>query len=137
MDTNPKTALIASPACQIIISRLEILLDKRKGILDVVLPAHLLETIKEEEDLPTDNFCEDLALAVSKVPLELKAILDKKEIPFKDVLKWKAGDTLPLTYFEDKALELSCQNQTLFKASLQVRKKIISVQIEKKVFEEP
>ena len=134
MDTNPKTALIASPACEIIISRMEVILDKRKGIIDIILPAHLLSYIETEEEKQTENsYFEDLALAVSKVPLELKAVLDKKEIPFKDVLKWKTGDILPLSYFEEKPIELSCQNQPLFKGSLQVRKKIISVQIDKKI----
>ena len=136
MDTNPKTALIASPACEIIITRMEVVLDKRKGILDVILPAHLLACMENHQNDLNDDFSENLALAVSKVPLELKAVLDKKEIPFKEILKWKTGDILPLSYFEEKPIELSCQNQTLFKGSLHVHKKIISIQIDKKEFKE-
>lgn len=136
MDTNPKTALIASPACEIIITRMEVTLDKRKGIIDVILPTHLLSYMVTE-DMNFDNgFSENLALAVSKVPLELKAVLDKKEIPFKDILKWKSGDILPLSYFEEKPIELSCQNQPLFKGSLHVHKKNISVQIDTKIFKD-
>ncbi len=135
MDTNPKTALIASPACDIIITRLEVVLDKRKGIMDIILPTHLLHQMAPvAQNLEQANdFTENLAQAISRAPLELKAVLDKKEIPFKTVLKWKVGDMLPLSYFEDKPLELSCQNQTLFKGNLHVHKKMISVKIQKKV----
>jgi flagellar motor switch protein FliM len=134
MDTNPKTALIASPACDIIIARLEVTLDKRKGLMDIIFPSHLLPHIqKQENDEKFSAFSEDLALAVLKVPLELKAVLDKKEIPFKEVLQWKVGDKLPLSYFEDKPIELFSQNKMLFKGSLQVKKKTISVQIEKRI----
>lgn len=138
METNPKTALIASPACDVVITRIEISLDKRKGILDFILPAHLLTQMDSIENpiIEQNDYTERLALAISRVPLELNAVLDKKEIPFSSVLKWKAGDTLPLSYFEDKPLEMSCQNQLLFKGSLHVNKKNISVQIEKKIFED-
>ncbi|MBO5997787.1 MAG: FliM/FliN family flagellar motor switch protein [Alphaproteobacteria bacterium] len=138
MDTNPKTALIASPACNVVISRIEISLDKRKGVLDFILPAHLLEQMDDIEcPVSTQNdYTEKLKMALYRVPMELNAVLDKKEIPFSSVLKWKAGDTLPLSYFEDKPLEISCQNQVLFKGSLHVNKKNISIQIEKKIFED-
>lgn len=138
METNPKTALIASPACDVVITRIEVSLDKRKGVLDFILPAHLLDQMDSIE-FPVssqDDFTEKLAQAITRVPLELNAVLDKKEIPFSSVLKWKVGDTLPLNYFEDKPLEMSCQNQLLFKGSLHVNKKNISVQIEKKIFED-
>ncbi|MBE6450028.1 MAG: hypothetical protein E7013_05025 [Alphaproteobacteria bacterium] len=136
MDVNPKTALIASPACEIVICRLEVCLEKRKGILDFVLPLHLLSYIDSSDNVSViDEYTENLATALCKVPLQLKAVLDKKEIPFKDILKWKVGDLLPLTYFEDKPLELSCQNQCVFKGALEVNKKNISVKIEKKMFE--
>lgn len=138
MDTNPKTALIASPACDIVISRLEVVLDKRKGIMDVILPAHLLNQIDAfaDENEKQAEFGELLALAVAQVPLELKAVLDKKQIPLGQVTKWKVGDMLPLSYFEDKPIELDCENQALFKASLKVVKKSISVQIEKVLSED-
>ena len=102
------------------------------------MPAHLLTQMDSIENpiIEQNDYTERLALAISRVPLELNAVLDKKEIPFSSVLKWKAGDTLPLSYFEDKPLEMSCQNQLLFKGSLHVNKKNISVQIEKKIFED-
>ena len=138
METNPKTALIASPACDVVITRIEISLDKRRGILDFILPAHLLSQMDDAENLISaqDDYTEKLTAALSRVPLELNAVLDKKEIPFSSVLKWKVGDTLPLNYFEEKPLEISCQNQLLFKGSLHVNKKNISVQIEKNIFED-
>ena len=138
METNPKTALIASPACDVVITRIETSLDKRRGILDFILPAHLLNQMDDLENPVSiqNDYTEKLTLALERVPVELNAVLDKKEIPFSSVLKWKVGDTLPLSYFEDKPLELSCQNQLLFKGSLHVNKKNISVQIERNVFED-
>ncbi len=133
LDTNPKTALIASPACDVIIARLMIGINKRKGTLDIVVPAHLVSQISQKENWQEDNarYGEQIAQALYRVPLTLKAVLDKKQIPFREVLKWKKGDLLNLSYFDEKPLEMMCENQTLLKGALKVHKKSLLVEIEK------
>ncbi len=143
LDTNPQTALIAPPACEMMIARLDVKLDKRGGRMDLVLPAYLLHKMKvdelyeaEEQAETITPFTSQMAHAFLKVPMELKAVLDKKTIPLKSVFNWKKGDTLPLSYFEDKPIQVLCGDITLFKGKIMVSGKQVAIAVEKSLMEE-
>ena len=132
LNTTPKTALIASPACDVAIARMQITIDNRSGSLDFVIPTHIIVQ-KQQEEMPEEtNESDDMADALLNVPVVLKAVLDKKKIPFSEVLKWKKGDLLPLSYFDEKPIEMMCANQTLLRGSLHVNKKMFFVNVDKK-----
>lgn len=139
IDINPKTAFIASPCCDVLIARLDVTIEKSKGVIDIVLPSHLLSQL-DLDNLPTlqasDAFAQDLATSLMRVGLELKAVLDEKQLSFKAVCRWKKGDILPLTYSEDKPIILQANGQRLFKGALKVHQKNISIELTKKIFEE-
>ncbi|MGN1091904.1 MAG: flagellar motor switch protein FliM [Alphaproteobacteria bacterium] len=130
LNTTPKTALIASPACEIVIAHIKITVENRTGLLEFVIPSHLIQQMYEEQEV--QNTPPDMANALLNVPVELKAVLDKTQIPFSNVLKWKKGDLLPLSYFDEEPIEMMCANQTLFKGSLHVNKKMFFISIDKK-----
>ncbi len=143
LDTNPQTALIAPPACDMMIARLDVKLDKRGGRMDIVLPAYLLHKMKvdelyeaEEQAETITPFTSQMAHAFLKVPMELKAVLDKKTVPLKSVFNWKKGDTLPLSYFEDKPIQILCGDINLFKGKVTIIGKQVAVAIEKSMLEE-
>ena len=143
LDTNPQTALIAPPACEMMIARLDIKLDKRGGRMDIVLPAYLLHKMKvdelyeaEEQAEAITPFTTQMTHAFLKVPMELKAILDKKTVSLKSVFNWKKGDTLPLSYFEDKPIQVICEDINLFQGKIVIDKKQLTIEVEKSVLEE-
>ena len=130
LNTTPKTALIASPACDIVVAHIQVNIDNRIGTLDFALPMHITMQIQERET-PEDELSQnnDIASALLNVPLTLKAVLDKKQVPFSEVLKWKKGHLLKLSYFDEKPIEMMCANKTLFKGDLHVNKKMFFINV--------
>ena len=134
LDTNPKTALIAHPACEVFIARFDISFGDKGGQMDIVLSAFLIQTEEmKNKSLPNWNIPQEAGLLPSlmNVCLDLKAVLDCKEISFNEVIRWKKGDIIPLSYVEDKKLSLVCHETPLFKGELLVHKKNLSIQIQK------
>ena len=134
LDTNPKTALIAHPACEVFIAHFDISFGDKGGQLEIVLPAFLMQT-EEVKNKAAENFNipaqESLLEPLMNVCLDLKAVLDCKEVSFNEVTRWKKGDIIPLSYVEDKKLSLVCHETPLFKGELLIHKKNISIQIQK------
>jgi len=134
LDTNPKTALIAHPACEILVAHFDISFGDKGGQVEIVLPAFLMQTEEmknqpmEIPNIPTE---EGILSSLMNVSLDLKAVLDCKELSFNEVTRWKKGDIIPLSYVEDKKLSLVCHETPLFKGELLVHKKNISIQIQK------
>lgn len=131
LNTTPQTALIASPACDVTIVRFQVTIDKRTSFFDLIVPQHIISQINQQET-PSDSSDDAIAQALLNVPITLKAVLDKKQIPFSQILKWKKGDSLNLSYFDAAPLELMCSNTLICKASLHVDKKMFYITVERK-----
>jgi len=132
LNTTPQTALIASPACEVTVAQLQVNLDNRKGCIDIVIPAHIVLDTEQTSTTEQEARDETLAKALLNVPVTLKAVLDKKQIPFSKILKWKKGDILDLTYFDDEPLDIMCGNTTICKGALKVDKKLFFITVDKK-----
>ena len=114
-----------------------LIIDKRKGFLDVVIPSHIIEQIQPTPPTIEETFNnDDMAEALLNVPLTLNAVLDKKTIPFRQILKWKKGTLLDLSYFDKKPLEMMCKNKVICKATLTVDKKMFFATVQDKKGEE-
>lgn len=142
LDTNPQTAIIAPPACEMMIVRFEVHLDKRGGSFDFVLPAYLISKMKEEngsflqEEKREPPYNSLLKENIEKVPLELQAVLDEKTLSFSDIIQWKKGTLLPLSYFENKPVLIKCQETALFKGEIQANGKNLSIRLTQSLMED-
>ncbi len=136
LETNPQTARIESPTCQMYIARLSVRFRKKVGIFDVALPLLIVKQIEkqalEQSNPLLDSWKEDLYTSCEHIPLEITAVIDEKKIPFKTILQWKEGQSLPLSFFEDKAVQLRCNGVPLFWGRLNPNKTNISIAIQKK-----
>lgn len=127
-DTNPKTAMIAPPACEMMIIRLSLILDGRGGELDVVIPSYLLEEIQptsEAVEKKQTFFQQQMEKAISGVSVELNAVLDERTISLRDVLKWRVGQKLPFRYTEGQQIRLECNGVCPFKGRLENKGKLL------------
>ena len=131
LNTTPSTALIASPACEVIVAQFQTTIDHHKAFFDVVIPVHVVTQLQPTEEKQEDADNDLLAQALLTVPVTLKAVLDKKQVPFSKILKWKKGDLLDLSYFDDSPLDIMCANKTFCRGSLHVDKKMFFVTVKK------
>lgn len=134
LETDVQAAYIDAPTTQMRIARLRIHLNDRSGILDVALPAHFAqkrETIQTLSDPFAVQWRQSMAHTCTDIPLEVTAELDKKTIPLKSVFKWKVGKPIPLSFFDEKPITLSCANQPLFEGHLISGKKNVTIVLSK------
>lgn len=135
LNTNPKAALIAHPSCEILSAHFDISFGDKGGQMRIILPAFLMQT-EEMKNVPVQcssspDIEDSLLPSLMNVHLDLKAVLDCKEMSFSEITRWKKGDFIPLSYVEDKKLSLVCHETPLFKGELLIHKKNISIQIQK------
>lgn len=137
IDTNPQTALIDAASSDMRIARLSVQIDRRNGLFDLVFPTRAIQQLEIESDLldEADGFKQEwnqkLTTSVANVPLEIEAVLDQKIVPFKSILEWKTGQTLPLSFFEDKPIQLMCRNIPLFQGRLTPHQKNVRIVVDK------
>ena len=137
IDTNPQTALIDAASSDMRIARLSVQIDGRSGLFDLVFPTLAVQKLEIESELSdqTDilkqEWNQKLGTSVAAVPLEVEAVLDQKVLPFKSILEWKSGQTLPLSFFVDKPIQLMCQNIPLFQGRLNPHQKNVQIILDK------
>ncbi len=104
MEVNPQFANIVSPSEVVVVSTFHIELDGGGGDLHVTMPYSMLEPIRELLDagIQSDTSEKDerwiisLREEVKTAEVELSATLTKITVNLRDVLKWQAGDVLPI-----------------------------------------
>ncbi len=114
LETNPRFAAIARPANAAILIKLRIDMEDRGGRIELLLPYATLEPIRKMllqqfmgEKFGRDNIWEShLATELWTTQMEVRAVLDEHQVPLKDVLNFKVGDTLMLNAMPDDPVEL-------------------------------
>ena len=143
IDTNPQTALIEATSTEMLISRLDSRIDRRNGLFDIVFPRPAIDQLEQETekldntDVLRQTWNQKLELSVSEVSLEIDAVLDQKIVPFKSILNWKTGETLPFSIFEGKPIQLMCENVPLFQGRVDPHQKNIQIILDKSSGKEP
>src|SRR5437763_4510282 len=103
-ETNPRFAAITRPANAAILVRLRIDMEDRGGTIELLLPYATIEPIRDVllqmfmgEKFGRDQIWEGhLATEIGQADISVDAVLYEADIPLKQLMRLKVGDTLPL-----------------------------------------
>ena len=121
LETNPRFAAISRPANAAILVRLRIDMEDRGGNIELLLPYATIEPIRPVllqmfmgEKFGRDPIWEGhFATEVGQAEISVDAVLYEAEIPLKQLMKLKVGDTLPLDMRADALVAVRCGNVAL------------------------
>ena len=121
LETNPRFAAISRPANAAILVRLRIDMEDRGGNIELLLPYATIEPIRSVllqmfmgEKFGRDPVWEGhFATEVAQAQISVDAVLYEAEIPLKQLMMLKVGDTLPLEMRADALVAVRCGSVTL------------------------
>src|SRR4051812_32247286 len=121
LETNPRFAAISRPANAAILVRLRIDMEDHGGNIELLLPYATIEPIRNVllqmfmgEKFGRDPIWEGhLATEIAQAQISVDAVLYEADIPLKQLMKLKVGDTLPLEMRSDALIAVRCGNVTL------------------------
>src|SRR5438874_8716950 len=121
LETNPRFAAISRPANAAILVRLRVDMEDRGGNIELLLPYATIEPIRPVllqmfmgEKFGRDPIWEGhFATEVAQAEISVDAVLYEADIPLKQLMKLKVGDTLPLEMRADALVTVRCGNVTL------------------------
>ena len=104
LETNPRFAAISRPANAAILVRLRIDMEDRGGNVELLLPYATIEPIRNVllqmfmgEKFGRDPIWEGhLATEIAQAEMDVDAVLYEADMPLKQLMELKVGDTLPL-----------------------------------------
>src|ERR1700709_2105765 len=116
LETNPRFAAISRPANAAILVRLRIDMEDRGGGAELRLPYATIEPIRAVllqmfmgEKFGRDPIWENhLATQIGQAEIGVDAVLYEADIPLKQLMKLKVGDTLPLEMRADALVAVGC-----------------------------
>src|SRR5690348_4028401 len=121
LETNPRFAAISRPANAAILVRLRIDMEERGGNIELLLPYATIEPIRSVllqmfmgEKFGRDPIWEGhFATEVAQAQISVDAVLYEAEIPLKQLMALKVGDTLPLDMKADALVTVRCGDVAL------------------------
>jgi len=119
IETNPRFASITRPANAAILVELRLDMEGRGGIIEILLPYATIEPIRElllqsfmGEKLGRDPTWEGhLATEVFGATLELEAVLHQSDLPLRQIVNLKPGDTVLFDVKSDPIVQIRCGDQ--------------------------
>ncbi|WP_031433543.1 flagellar motor switch protein FliM [Methylomarinum vadi] len=140
-EVNPQFANIVSPSEIVVISTIHVELEGGGGDLNIAMPYTMIEPIRELLDAVTSDrgevdgrWQESLRNEVMRGEVELSSILFEKEVPLRDVMKFRAGDVIPVEMPE--MVTLYAEEIPVFKGKLGLSDGNYAVQILEKLSQE-
>jgi len=121
LETNPRFAALTRPSNAAVLVRLRVDMEDRGGRVEIVLPYATLEPVRElllqmfmGEKFGRDPIWEGhFATEVSQAEISVDAVLYEADIPLKQLMTLKIGDTLPLDMKADALVTVRCGDVTL------------------------
>src|SRR6186997_890922 len=121
LETNPRFAAISRPANAAILVRLRIDMEDRGGNIELLLPYATIEPIRNVllqmfmgEKFGRDPIWEGhFATEVAQAEISVDAVLYEADIPLKQLMMLKVGDTLPLEMRPEALVQVRCGNVLL------------------------
>ena len=121
LETNPRFAAISRPANAAILVRLRIDMEDRGGNIELLLPYATIEPIRPVllqmfmgEKFGRDAIWEGhFATEVAQAEISVEAVLYEADIPLKQLMMLKVGDTLPLEMRPEALVQVRCGNVLL------------------------
>ena len=138
LETNPRFAAIARPPNAAILVKLRIDMEDRGGRIELLLPYATLEPIRKMllqqfmgEKFGRDNIWEShLASELWTTQMEVRAVLDEQQLPLRQVLDLKKGDTILLNATPDSTVELRAGAVSLTRGRMGRRNHAIAIRVE-------
>jgi flagellar motor switch protein FliM len=138
LETNPRFAAIARPANAAILVKLRVDMEDRGGRIELLLPYATLEPIRKMllqqfmgEKFGRDNIWEShLATELWTTSMDVRAVLDEQQVPLKQILELKVGDTIMLNATPDSLIELRAGAIPLTRGRMGRRNSQIAVRVE-------
>lgn len=126
LENNPRFATITRPNNAALLVKLRVDMDDRGGIVEILLPHATLEPVRDllmqifmGERFGQDSVWEKhLADEVRLANIPVRAVLDEKNIPIREVVDFKVGSTLLLDCTPNSEVTLSCGDVILTKGKL-------------------
>ena len=121
LETNPRFAAISRPANAAILVRLRIDMEDRGGNIELLLPYATIEPIRPVllqmfmgEKFGRDPVWEGhFATEIVQAEISVDAVLYEADIPLKQLMRLKVGDTLPLDMRADANVTVRCGDVTI------------------------
>jgi flagellar motor switch protein FliM len=121
METNPRFAAITRPANAAILVRLRIDMEDRGGNAELLLPYATIEPIRNVllqmfmgEKFGRDQIWEEhLATEIGQAEVSVDAVLYEAQMPLRQMMELKVGDTLPLEIRPDAMVTVRCGDVAL------------------------
>src|SRR5512135_3327713 len=121
LETNPRFAAITRPANAAILVRLRIDMEDRGGNVELLLPYATIEPIRAVllqmfmgEKFGRDPIWEGhFATEIVQAEIAVDAVLYEADVPLKQLMRLKVGDTLPLEMRADATVSVRCGSVTL------------------------
>ena len=138
LETNPRFAAIARPPNAAILVKLRIDMEDRGGRIELLLPYATLEPIRKMllqqfmgEKFGRDNIWEShLASELWTTQMEIRAVLDEQQLPLRQVLDLKKGDTILLNATPESLVELRAGSVSLTHGRMGRRNHSIAIRVE-------
>ena len=138
LETNPRFAAIARPPNAAILVKLRIDMEDRGGRIELLLPYATLEPIRKMllqqfmgEKFGRDNIWEShLASELWTTQMEVRAVLDEQQLPLRQVLDLKKGDTILLNATPESLVELRAGSVSLTHGRMGRRNHSIAIRVE-------
>jgi flagellar motor switch protein FliM len=119
IETNPRFASITRPANAAILIELRIDMEGRGGVIEILLPYATIEPIRDlllqsfmGEKLGRDPTWEShLATEVFTAAIDLDAILHEMQMPLRNIVNLKKGDTILFDIKADPLVQIRCGDQ--------------------------
>ncbi len=121
IETNPRFAAITRPANAAILVRLRIDMEDRGGNAELLLPYATIEPIRNVllqmfmgEKFGRDQIWEEhLATEIGQAEVSVDAVLYEAQLPLRQMMELKVGDTLPLEIRPDAMVTVRCGDVAL------------------------
>ena len=121
LETNPRFAAISRPANAAILVRLRIDMEDRGGNVELLLPYATIEPIRPVllqmfmgEKFGRDPIWEGhFSTEIAQAEMFVDAVLYEADMPLKQLMSLKVGDTLPLGIRPDALVSVRCGDVTL------------------------
>ncbi len=121
LETNPRFAAISRPAHAAILVRLRVDMEDRGGNVELLLPYATIEPIRNVllqmfmgEKFGRDPIWEGhLATEIARAEIAVDAVLYESDVPLRQLMELKVGDTLPLDLHPDAPVTVRCGQVTL------------------------
>src|SRR4249919_598566 len=121
LETNPRFAAISRPANAAILVRLRIDMEDRGGTIELLLPYATIEPIRDVllQMFMGEKFGRDptweghLSTEIAQAEIAVDAVLYEADIPLKQLMLLKVGDTLMLEIKPEAMVTVRCGDITL------------------------